>query len=88
MTRQFKMKGTINNFMDRGNLIDDAWSVELNETGITPDTGAINPGTTTGGGMWNGLLYGDKLYAGDVGEGHSCRPGSPATSPPCSTTVT
>ena len=52
----FSIKGKINNFMDSGNLINDAWSVELRKADITD--GAITDGKTTGGGMWNGQLYG------------------------------
>ncbi len=70
--RQNSISGTVSNFMDdSGNMIDDDWSVKLNEAEISTTDftisasagGTSRPATTTGGGSWQGSFYGNPMDA-------------------------
>ena len=55
-----KIEGTINQFMDGGELIDPAWSLTLDRSTAIFSGGAFS-GTTSGGGpkgTWDGQFYG------------------------------
>ena len=68
VANQNSISGTIKNFMDGSNVIDAAWSVELNKikqgtTGQTWSNGTFTGGTTTGSGSWSGAFYGTATAA-------------------------
>ena len=58
------ISGTIKNFMDGDNVVDAAWSVELMQADITPDTGVFSGDAT--GGSWSGTLYGEVVEDSDA----------------------
>lgn len=61
----FAISGTIGNFVDSGESIDETWTLTLESAPFT-STGTSFTGRTMGGGNWRGMFYGNPVGDGDT----------------------